>query len=108
MRWKGNRRSDNIEDQRHVKRSSLGGMGGGGGLLKLLPMVFRFLGFKGTAILVVAIGAYGVMTGNLGTILGLLTGQQQTNVTQQTIKPITQSAQEKELVEFYSYPLFSP
>ncbi len=106
MRWRGKRTSNNIEDRRHVQTSGLGGMGrGGGGVLRLLPMIFRFLGFKGTAILVVAIGAYGVMTGNLGTILGLLTGQQQTNVTQQTTKPITQSAQEKELVEFVSVVL---
>lgn len=105
MRWRGKRTSNNIEDRRHVQTSGLGGMGrGGGGVLRLLPMVFRFLGFKGTAILVVAIGAYGVMTGNLGAILGLLTGQQ-TTVAQQSTKPITQSAQEKELVEFVSVVL---
>jgi len=96
MRWKGNGRSDNIEDQRHVKRS--GGMGGGGSLLKLLPMVFRFLGFKGTAILVVGIGAYGLMTGNLGAILGGL-DLQSAPVTQ-TEGPLRQTEVEKELADF--------
>ena len=72
-----------------------GGMGGGGGLLKLLPMVFRFLGFKGTAILVVGIGAYGLMTGNLGAILGGL-GLQSAPVTQ-TEGPLRQTEAEKEL-----------
>jgi len=33
-------------------------------------MTFCFLGFKGTAIVVVAVGAYGLMTGKLGAILG--------------------------------------
>jgi len=33
MRWRGNRRSDNIEDQRHVQHFSLGGMGRGGGII---------------------------------------------------------------------------
>lgn len=35
---------------------------GGGSLMHLLPMVFRFLGFKGTAILLVCVGAYGLFT----------------------------------------------
>ncbi len=100
MRWRGKKSSNNIEDRRHVQTSGVGGLGRGGAL-RLLPMVFRFLGFKGTAILVVAIGAYGIMTGNLGAILGLLTGQQ-ASVSQQTTTTIKQSAQEKELVEFVS------
>ena len=103
MRWKGNRRSDNIEDQRHMRRSKLGAMGGGGGIMRLLPMVFRFLGFKGTAILVIGIGAYGLMTGNLGAILGSL-GLQSAPVTQSS-GPLQQTESEKELADFVSVVL---
>jgi len=103
MRWKGNRRSDNIEDQRHMRRSKLGAMGGGGGIMRLLPMVFRFLGFKGTAILVIGIGAYGLMTGNLGAILGGL-GLQSAPVTQSS-GPLQQTESEKELADFVSVVL---
>ena len=98
MRWRGNRRSNNIEDQRNQRTSGLGAVGRGGGILRLLPMVFRFLGFKGTAILVVAIGAYGVMTGNLGAILGGLGLQQGA----QSDTPLRQSESEKELADFVS------
>jgi len=103
MRWKGNRRSDDIEDQRHMRRSKLGAMGGGGGIMRLLPMVFRFLGFKGTAILVIGIGAYGLMTGNLGAILGGL-GLQSAPVTQSS-GPLQQTESEKELADFVSVVL---
>jgi len=103
MRWRGNRKSSNVEDQRNSRTSGLGGMGGGG-IIRLLPMVFRFLGFKGTAILVVAIGAYGIMTGNLGAILGGLGLQQGAPVTQSNT-PLQQSESEKELVEFVSVVL---
>jgi len=101
MRWRGNRRSNNIEDQRNQRTSGLGAVGRGGGIIRLLPMVFRFLGFKGTAILVVAIGAYGVMTGNLGAILGGLGLQQGAPVTQSDT-PLRQSESEKELADFVS------
>jgi predicted metalloprotease len=76
-------------------------MGAGGGLIRLLPMVFRFLGFKGTAIVVVAVGAYGLMTGNLGSILGGL-GLQQGAPVAQSDGPLRQSESEKELAEFVS------
>ena len=48
MRWRGNRQSQNIEDERGVNSSSMGasGGGGGGGLLRLLPIIYRFLGLK--------------------------------------------------------------
>jgi predicted metalloprotease len=98
VRWKGNRRSDNIEDQRHMRRSKLGAIGGGGGIMRLLPMVLRFLGFKGTAILVIGIGAYGLMTGNLGDILGGL-GLQNAPVTQSS-GPLHQTESEKERTDF--------
>ncbi len=67
MRWRGNRQSNNIEDRRG---SSAPSMGGGGGLLRLLPMVYRLLGFKGTAIAVIGLVGYGLISGDLNQILG--------------------------------------
>ena len=34
-------------------------------MLRLLPMTFKFLGFKGVLILVTCVGAYGLLSGNL-------------------------------------------
>ncbi len=42
MRWRGNRKSSNVEDRRSTRVSGLGGLGSGGGMLRLLPMVFKF------------------------------------------------------------------
>ena len=97
MRWKGNRRSHNVEDRRSQRVSGMGG-GRGGGLLRLLPMVYRLLGFKGTAIAVVGVVAYGLFSGNLGQILG--GGSFQENPSQVSNQPVKQSAQEKEMVDF--------
>ena len=101
MRWRGNRKSSNVEDRRGMQAPAFSGRRGGSGLLSLLPMAFKFLGFKGTA--VVAIGAiiYGLVTGNLSGILGLSDVQQNTAETS-SAKPIQQSAEEKELVDFVS------
>ena len=74
---------------------------GGANILRLLPIAFRFLGFKGTIILLVCVGAYGLFSGNLE---GLLTGlglQQETNFSKSTAT-FQESAEEKELVEFVS------
>ena len=76
MRWRGRRKSSNVEDRRNMRVSGLGGSGRGGGMLRLLPVVFKFLGFKGTAILVVCVGAYGLFSGNLGNMLDGLGLQQ--------------------------------
>ncbi len=89
MRWKGNRRSHNVEDRRSQRVSGMGG-GRGGGLLRLLPMVYRLLGFKGTAIAVVGVVAYGLFSGNLGQILG--GGSFQENPSQVSNQPVKQSA----------------
>ena len=97
MRWKGNRRSHNVEDRRSQRVSGMGG-GRGGGLLRLLPMVYRLLGFKGTAIAVVGVVAYGLFSGNLGQILG--GGSFQENPSKVSNQPVKQSAQEKEMVDF--------
>ncbi len=100
MRWKGNRRSQNIEDRRSQQVSGMGTIGRGGGLLRLLPMVYRLLGFKGTAIAVVGVLAYGLFSGNLGQLLG--GGSFEQNQTQISSQPVKESAQEKAMVNFIS------
>jgi uncharacterized protein len=106
MLWRDNRKSDNVEDRRGLSPSGLDGSGGGdrGGLLRLLPIVFKFLGFKGTVILAVCVGAYGYFTGNLDNMLGGL-GLQQGPTPQMSAKPFQESAAEKELVNFVSVVL---
>jgi predicted metalloprotease len=100
MRWKGRRQSSNIEDRRGVRISSMGSVGRGGGALRLLPIVFRFLGFKGTVVAILALVGYGYFTGDLQQFLG----KELSQTSQQTSKQQTvqQSAQEKELVQFVS------
>jgi predicted metalloprotease len=68
MRWRGRRQSSNIEDRRHMSSAGLGlGTGrGGAGLIRLLPVVFKFLGFKGTVVVVLGFVAYSYFAGNLG------------------------------------------
>jgi predicted metalloprotease len=75
-------------------------MGGGGGLLRLLPVAFRFLGFKGTVLVVLGIVGYILFTGgDLSTLLG------SSPTTQTTSQPVQQSDAEKELVDFVSVVL---
>jgi len=102
MRWRGNRQSQNIEDKRGVKSSSMG-VSGGSGLLRLLPIIYRFLGLKGTAIAVVGIAAYGLFSGSLTQILG--GGSFEKNNSKVSTQPVKQSAAEKEMVEFISVVL---
>lgn len=104
MRWRGRRKSSNVEDRRNMQASGISGMAGGGGLLRLLPMVFKFLGFKGSVILVACVGAYGLLSGNLGNILAVL-GVQQSAPTNMTSKPIQETAEEQALVDFVSVVL---
>ena len=101
MRWRGKPKSSNVEDRRSMRVSGRGSMGSKGGMLNLLPMVFRFLGFKGTAILIVCVGAYGLFTGNLGNMLAVLVLQQGTTTSVST-EPLRETAEEKELVDFVS------
>ncbi|MES9937982.1 MAG: neutral zinc metallopeptidase [Sedimenticola sp.] len=100
MRWRGNRQSSNIEDRRGTRASGLGGMGRGGGILRLLPVAFRFLGVKGTLIAAALVVGYGLYSGNLSQILGGGSFQPA-----QQNQPVQQSAEEKELVEFVSVVL---
>ena len=101
MRWRGKRKSSNVEDRRNIRVSGLGGSGRGGGMLRLLPVVFKFLGFKGTAILIVCVGAYGLFSGNLGNMLDGL-GLQQGSQSGISTEPLQETAEEKELVDFVS------
>ena len=99
MRWRGNRKSSNVEDRRSMRVSGFGGSGGG--LLHLLPTIIKFLGVKGTVILVVCVGAYGLFTGNLGSMLNSL-GLRQDTTTSMSSEPFQETAEEKELVDFVS------
>jgi len=101
MRWRGNRKSSNVEDRRGMRTAGSGGLGGSGGMLRLLPMAFKFLGVKGTLILLVCVGAYGLFTGNLGSLLTGIGNQQDTTVSRSAV-PFHETAQEKELVDFVS------
>lgn len=97
MRWKGNRESSNIEDRRGMRASP--GIGGGG-LLRLLPLAFRFLGFKGTALVALGLVGYVFVTGgDLSTLLG------STPATQTNSQPVQQSDEERQLVKFVSVVL---
>jgi predicted metalloprotease len=75
-------------------------MGGGGGLLRLLPVLIRFLGFKGTALVALGVVGYILFTGgDLSALLG------SSPATQTTSQPVQESAEEKQLVEFVSVVL---
>ena len=102
MRWRGNRKSSNVEDRRSMRASRLSGGNGGGGLIRLLPMLFKFLGLKGTVILVACVGGYGLLTGNLGSMLSIFGLQPVSTVSSTSKRPIQESAAEKELVDFVS------
>ncbi len=105
MRWRGNRQSSNIEDRRSSRAPRFGGLGrGGGGILRLLPMAFKLLGFKGTLIAIAGVVAYGIYSGNLSQmLLGGGSVQETTQSTQK--KDFKQTAEEKQTVQFISVVL---
>ncbi|MCI5220285.1 MAG: hypothetical protein D3914_14120 [Candidatus Electrothrix sp. LOE2] len=84
-----------------MRVSGEGGSGNNGGMLHLLPMAVKFLGFKGTAVAVVCLGAYGLFSGNLGNMLAVLGLQQGASISTSK-EPIRETAAEKELVDFVS------
>jgi hypothetical protein len=98
MDWEGKRKSDNVEDQRGTKFS---GGSGGGGMLNLLPMAVKILGFKGTVIAAVIIGIFALLTGNIGNMLSLL-GLQAPAQISTAEEPVRQTAEEQKLVDFVS------
>jgi predicted metalloprotease len=99
MRWRGRRQSSNIEDKRGMRAPSMGRLGAGG-IVSLLPLVFRVLGFKGTLVVVALIGGYSYFGGDLERFLGG-TGFE-TSQTGSSSQPVKQSEAEKQLVEFVS------
>ena len=97
MRWQGRRRSSNVEDRRGTSPPSFGGGGRGGGVLNLLPMVFKLFGVKGVVLALLVVGAYGLFTGNLGTMLG---GGPRVSAPPQQARPFQETAEERERVMF--------
>ena len=100
MRWQGNRKSNNVEDRRNQQTFRSAGMGGSG-LLRLLPLVYRILGLKGTLILAAGIAGYGFYTGNLGGLIGGLDAPAGPAGSPSSA-PLQESAAEREQVEFVS------
>lgn len=97
MRWQGRAKSDNVEDRRNTPVS--GGGQGGDGLLRLLPMAVKLLGVKGTVVAVLCVGAYGLFSGNLGTMLSLIQGGTTGSTAPQ---PLQETVAERELSDFVS------
>lgn len=101
MRWRGRRQSDNVEDRRGMSGPGIS-RGTGGGILRLLPVIYGLLGFKGVVIAALLVGAYVLFSGNIGFLVG--TGVE----TQQSASDsglVAQSAEEQELVDFVSVVL---
>jgi len=73
---------------------------GGGGIVRLLPLVFRVLGFKGTLIAVVLVVGYSYFSGDLERFLG--DGGLERSQPGSSNQQVKQSAAEKQLVEFVS------
>jgi len=97
MRWQGNRSSSNIEDRRGMRAAGAGPVGG---MLRLLPLALRFLGFKGTVVVVLGLLGYSYFTG--GDLTALLSGKQ---VSQTSSGAVQQTAAEKKMVQFVSVVL---
>ncbi len=96
MRWENRRRSRNIEDRRGQPQQRIAAGAGSGLLFRLLPLLFRKLGFKG----VIAVGAGLFVLGQMGVdIPGLLLNQP---ATASQSAPPTFTAEEQRLAEFTS------
>lgn len=99
MKWRGRQKSSNIEDRRSQRVSGV--RGGSGGIIRLLPAIFRLLGFKGTAILLIGVVLLATFTGNLPALLSLF-GITDSAPTISSSEPLQETAEEKERVEFVS------
>lgn len=69
-------------------------------MLRLLPVAFKFLGVKGTLVVATIVIGYGLFTGNLSQMLG--GGSFQDHQTTHPNRPVKQSEEERELVQFMS------
>jgi uncharacterized protein len=98
MKWKGRRRSTNVDDRRgQSSRRGFSGGTGGGGLLKLLiPLILKLITTKKGLIIVVVIIGFMYFTGN--NPLQFLTGN--TNSQIQNTSTYKGTAKENELAEF--------
>lgn len=101
MRWRGRRQSSNVVDKRGTRMPRMARLGaGGGGIVRLLPLVFRVLGFKGTLIAVVLVVGYSYFSGDLERFLG--GGELERSQSGSGNQQVKQSAAEKQLVDFVS------
>ena len=103
MRWRGKRRSRNVEDRRGSSAAGMGSHGrrGSGTILRLLPVIIRTLGVKGTLILAVVGIGFLMLTGNLEHVISTSPETSNAYSDSQSV-PLQQSDAEKELVEFVS------
>lgn len=101
MRWKGGRRSQNIEDRRDQRVSRAGGFRGRG-RGSLLPLVMRLARTK-YGIWIIAAGALVLWLsgGNLGALIGL----GGVAPVEQSTGPVRQSAAEQQTVDFIAVVL---
>jgi predicted metalloprotease len=114
MRWRGRRTSSNIEDRRDSSPGDFAGFGGlgraggrRGGLLRLVPILFRFLGVKGTIVVVLGFMAYSYyIGGGLVELPGVPGGNtKQIGSSTHSNTGVTVSAAEGELSQFVSVVL---
>lgn len=104
MRWRGGRRSSNVEDRRGAGPRYA--RGGGGSLLSLLPLLLRLGGRKGGIWIILILGAVFFFTGgNLGGLLGGLDGMQQGAMERGASAPAGQPGEQDELAQFVSVVL---
>ncbi len=76
-----------------------------GGVSRYLPMAFRFLGFKGTAIAVIGLIGYGLVSGNLGNLLSSSGLTQFGNTTERSVSQqtaATHSSGDQQLLAAYN------
>ena len=99
MKWRGREKSSNIEDRRNQRVSGV--RGGSGDIIRLLPAIFRLLGFKGTAILLIGVVLLATFTGNLPALLSLF-GIPSSAPTVTSSEPLQETAEEKKRVDFVS------
>ncbi|PQJ78138.1 KPN_02809 family neutral zinc metallopeptidase [Polaribacter porphyrae] len=98
MKWKGRRRSSNVDDRRGMSSGRRSGGGINGGLLKLLlPLILKLITTK-KGLIILAIGI-GIMYFTGTNPLQFLTGGSSTNQVQNT-STYKGTAEENELAEF--------
>jgi predicted metalloprotease len=99
MRWKGRQQSDNIEDRRNQSAAGLGaGSAGSAGILRLVPLLLRTLGVKGTLLAVAALAAFSYFAG--GDLSGPAGGADTARAGNAPPGAASASPAEQEMVEF--------